>query len=177
MTEFDPRDFRESIDDMCDEAFRRMFAITESGSAAFLQDGDHYFSYISLDSATGDKLDAATHLETEICEIHERLATNPSPTTLEMLAGAALTLEKYSTYAGAEPTSLSLTGTVDEVMDSLEDRLLLSRAATRQREEVALSAYTHSAFGELSLMLEPSDDDMWRLSYHSLRHMYIDRKR
>ena len=31
MTEFHPEDFRESIDDMCDAAIRRMYAIQEGG--------------------------------------------------------------------------------------------------------------------------------------------------
>lgn len=172
MTEFHPEDFRESIDDMCDAAIRRMYAIQEGGLGA-MQPGDEYLSTDMCRDERLEVIEYSTRLRTTIIDgIHRDLVERFMPDyTLEILSGAVVSLAKHAAFKGRGSTVI--VPEHDSARSHVVERTMLQHAAIQEGGPVHVYTQELGSLGLVSLMLER--DHAWSLNYTSQRRTALIR--
>ena len=173
MAEFDPADFRDSIDDMCDDAVRRMFAIQEGGLIV-MQPGDLYVSDDLNHNELLEVTEFNTRLRTIIVDgIHPNVVEGALPDyTLEILSGAVMALSKHAAHL-ARGSSVIVPSREAAKEHSFE-RMMMSSKELKEGQRVSLLAYELGSLGMTSLLLDRDEND-WTLAYEANRRFALVR--
>lgn len=168
MSEIDPADFRESIDDMCDDAIRRIYAMQEGGLGV-MQPGDAFFSVVTHRDPKLNLVEFDTTIRAEIIDCIHRdvISTEPPEYVVEILGGAVIALSRRAAFLGVGSTVII--PDIATAQNHTRDTLLL-RGSALDTEQPILTLFTQrlGAAGLASLTLA-EHDGFWKLYYEATR--------
>jgi len=164
MSQFHQEDFRDSIDDMCDGALRRMHAFY-GGDLGAMQDNDHFYSEIiardselevvEYDTQTKASIVDSIHGDVVECEILPDY-------TLDILSGAMIALARHAAFRSRH--SDVLVPTNDAARSYVSEKILLGGRVIAEKKPLKLLSYELGAASMTSLVIGPNHDD-WELYY------------
>ncbi len=163
---YDPEDFRESMDDMCDDAIRRMKAFHEGG-LVLMQPGDAYVTEILRRDTKLNNVEYSTVTRARVVDIHNDLVDGELPDFAVHLGGAAIiALAREAAFLGAGQTIIVPTPELSE--DEIRTKLLVNQSLLRERSPVSMATFQLGSYGIARLVLGPTED-AWELYYESRR--------
>ena len=162
---YDTDDFHDSIDDMCDDALRRMFAFREGG-LAIMEPNDAYYSEIQNRDVLLDVIEFDTITRAEIVDdIHPNTFAEQVPDYfVDILAGAVVALARHASFLGRG--SDIIVPSQELARNRVDERILLGKESLDKKKRLELVKYELGAIGATSLLLE-SGDGQWRLLYEA----------
>jgi len=162
---YDTDDFHESIDDMCDDALRRMFAFREGG-LSMMEPNDAYYSEIQSRDALLDIIEFDTITRAGIIDdIHPNTFVEQVPDYfVDILAGAVVALARHASFLGRG--SDIIVPNQELAKNRVDERILLGKELLDKKKRLALAKYELGAIGATSLLLE-SNDSQWCLFYEA----------
>jgi hypothetical protein len=173
MAEFQQEDFSESIDDMCDDAVRRMFAIQEGGLVT-MHHGDLYVCDDFYHDEAHNVTEFTTRLKTVIAdEVHRDVIEQDMPDyALEILSGAVIALANHAAFRGRG--SSVIVPHREAARSHVYEKIMMQRKEIESGESVSLYAQELGSLGLVNLTLA-RDDDKWTLNYDSRRRTALVR--
>lgn len=173
MSQFHPEDFRDSIDDMCDDALRRMYAFQE-GHFDDMRPEDHYFSEIEQLNETLEVVEYDTQTRAVIAgDIHKDVIEDSIPDYVrDILGGATIALARHAAFRGRG--SSVIVPTHEIARSYVSERLLLNSHVVQERKPVKIISYELGSLGTTSLIVGPCGEE-WELYYDSHRRTSLIR--
>lgn len=168
MSQFNPEDFRDSIDDMCDDAIRRMYAFQEGGLDSVMLPGDEYVSQILMRDHAMGRIEYETSTRAEIVDTihHDVIEGEVADYAIEILSGGVITLARHAAHLGRGSTVM--VPNADMAASFVHEKLLLDGGARQNKETVKLFSHELGSLGLTTLMLNYGDDS-WNLAYQASR--------
>lgn len=167
MDSFHSEDFADAIDDMCDDAVRRMYAFQEGGLSV-MKARDAYYSRIIKRDELLEVVEYETITRTSIEEnIHPDIVQNTLPDYLSsILSGAVIVLARHASFRGRGSDVIEPNH--DMATERVRERLLLGKTAIESSEAINIVRYDLGSLGATNLVLGPNDG-RWDLFYEA-RH-------
>lgn len=163
---YDPEDFRESMDDMCDDALRRMLAFQEGGLVV-MQPGDAYYSEVLERDRRLETVEYDTISKAKIADMHENIVKDGLPDfAVHLGASAIIILARQAAYLGAGQSVI--VPTIEMSQDEVRTELLVNESRVRERELIPIVTFQLGSRSIASLVLGPTDEG-WELYYESHR--------
>lgn len=174
MAELDPTDFRDAIDDMCDSAVRRLYAMQEGGLTVMIE-GDEY---VSVDISHDRRLNTTTFVTRTraivIDSIHEMVFDQGAPEyVLELLSGATIALARHS--ARRSPGSSVYIPNTDTALAHAKERMTVGSGDIDNGHEVSIARHALGSLGLVDLCLR-RDESRWSLLYEANRQAVLVRE-
>ena len=162
---YDSEDFRDSIDDMCDDAVRRMYAFREGGLRV-MQPNDAYYSHIERRDELLDIIEFDTVTKAEIIDsIHTNTVEGEIPDYFrDILTGAVIALARHAHYLGRG--SDVIVPNYEMARGRVDDVLVMGGRLIENKDRLQIIRYELGATGATSLLLAP-DQDAWSLCYEA----------
>lgn len=173
MDLFHSDDFHDSIDDMCDDALRRMYAFQEGGLAV-MQPSDAYYSEILRRDDVLEVVEFDTVARAVIAEdIHADVVRDELPDyALGTLAGATMVLARHAAHLGRG--SDVIVPNQEMARGLIGEKLLLGKRNIEEKTRLSLLRYELGSLGTASLILGP-DGSTWSLYYEAHRRVSLVR--
>jgi len=162
---YDSEDFRDSIDDMCDDAVRRMFAFREGGLMV-MQPNDAYYSQVERRDELLDIIEFDTVTRAEIIDsIHSNTVESEIPDYFrDILTGAVIALARHAQYLGRG--SDIIVPNYGMARNWVDDALLMGQQTMNEKNGLQIIRYELGAIGATNLLLSPGEDT-WSLLYEA----------
>lgn len=168
MSQYNSEDFRDTIDDMCDDAIRRMYAFQEGGLDMMELPGDQYVSQILLRDHAVGRIEFETSTRAEIVDAihHDVIEGEVADYAIEILSGGVIALARYAAHLGRG--SSVIVPDHDAAAAHVREKLLLDGGARNNKAPVKLFSHELGSLGLTTLMLNYGDDS-WNLAYQASR--------
>ena len=167
MSLFNPEDFGESIDDMCDDAVRRLYAFREGGLST-MHARDHYFSRILEREPRFRLISFQTELRAEIVDdIHEDVLSAELPDyALDILGGAVVALARHAAYHSRG--SSGVMPNIETARSHVSGVMMMNEQNLKEKKPVKLFSQELGSLGLTTLVLN-HDTAQWSLDYEAVR--------